>query len=222
MASKLGQNLDKVWATVCSLGGSAVSRLVDDPRLFLQSLQTVASKLGQNSGQGLGYSLLLGWFRRLPSLRRSSAIPAVPADCGIKAGPESGQGLGYSLFLGRFCRLPPRRRSPWHQSWARIWTRSGLQSARRAIQPSPASSTIPSYSCSPRRRWRRSWARIWTRSGLLWAILAPPASSTNQIIFRMHSKSWPTKSKCRHGRCSAFTLAVRIAYGASSSMSLSQ
>ena len=37
-----------VCERVGSSGGSAVSRLVDDPRLFLQSLQTVASKLGQN------------------------------------------------------------------------------------------------------------------------------------------------------------------------------
>jgi hypothetical protein len=48
VTSKLGQNPDKVWATVRSSGDSAVSRLVDEPWLFLQSLQTVASKLGQN------------------------------------------------------------------------------------------------------------------------------------------------------------------------------
>jgi hypothetical protein len=48
VASKLGQDLDKVWATVCSSGGCSVKRLVDDPLLFHQSLQTVASKLGQD------------------------------------------------------------------------------------------------------------------------------------------------------------------------------
>jgi hypothetical protein len=36
-----------VCEMVGSSGDSAVSRLVDDPRLILQSLQTVASKLGQ-------------------------------------------------------------------------------------------------------------------------------------------------------------------------------
>ncbi len=37
-----------VCERVGSSCNSAVSRLVDEPRLFLQSLQTVASKLGQN------------------------------------------------------------------------------------------------------------------------------------------------------------------------------
>jgi hypothetical protein len=51
VASQLSQALGKVWATVCSSGGSAVTCLVDDPQLLLASLQTVASQLGQALGK---------------------------------------------------------------------------------------------------------------------------------------------------------------------------
>ncbi len=47
MASKLGKELPSVLTTICTSGGSGVKRLVDDPLLFLQSLQTVTSKLGK-------------------------------------------------------------------------------------------------------------------------------------------------------------------------------
>jgi hypothetical protein len=47
VALKLGKELPSVWTTICASGNSGVKRLVDDPQLFLHSLQTVALKLGK-------------------------------------------------------------------------------------------------------------------------------------------------------------------------------
>ncbi len=51
MASKLDQGLGKAWATVYSAGRSAIKRLVDEPLVLLESLQTVTSKLDQGLGK---------------------------------------------------------------------------------------------------------------------------------------------------------------------------
>jgi hypothetical protein len=64
----------------------------------------------------------------------------------------------------------------------------------RAIMPSPASSTIPSYSCSPCRPWPRIWVRIWTRSGLPFAprvVLPSLASSTLPSYSCSPCRPWP-------------------------------